>query len=148
MNWLYPKFNQKCYRSELVKRSWEIELITLKEVGVLAKYLNKKIKVKNLNVKSSFKFTKFFITIFKLIKIFKKNPYTLTHFFLPQAYIVGMISSIIAKAKCKLVMSRRSLNYYQKKIILFGGTMQQKLLIYTHLIVLLLSNVRLYPYQR
>ena len=103
--------------NNLVKRSWEIELITLKEVGVLAKYLNKKIKVKNLNVKSSFKFTKFFITIFKLIKIFKKNPYTLTHFFLPQAYIVGMISSIIAKAKCKLVMSRRSLNYYQKKII-------------------------------
>ena len=28
--------------NNLVKRSWEIELITLKEVGVLAKYLNKK----------------------------------------------------------------------------------------------------------
>ena len=110
--------------NNLAKRSWEIELITLKELGVLGKHLNKKIKINNLNVKFSFKLTKFFIIIFKLIKIFKKNPHTLTHFFLPQAYIVGMISSIIAKAKCKLVMSRRSLNYYQKKII-FSRTIEK-----------------------
>ena len=40
----------------LAKKNWEIELITLKEKGVLAKYLNKKIKVNNLNIKVSFKF--------------------------------------------------------------------------------------------
>ena len=103
--------------NNLVKKNWKIELITLKELGILGKHLNKKVKVNNLNIKFSFKLIKFFIIMLKLIKIFKKNPYTLTHFFLPQAYIVGMTSSIIAKAKCKLVMSRRSLNYYQKKII-------------------------------
>ena len=51
----------------------------------------------------------------KLFKIFKKDPYTLTHFFLPQAYIIGMIAAMAAKSKCKLIMSRRSLNLYQKK---------------------------------
>ena len=65
----------------LAKKNWEIELITLKEKGILAKYLNKKIKVNNLNIKVSFKFVRVFKTIFKLLKIFKKNPYTLTHFF-------------------------------------------------------------------
>ena len=101
----------------LVKKNWEIELITLKEKGILAKYLNKKIKINNLNIKGSFKIIKFFESIFKLFKIFKKDPYTLTHFFLPQAYILGMFSSIITNSKCKLIMSRRSLNFYQNKII-------------------------------
>ena len=101
----------------LAKKNWEIELITLKEKGVLAKYLNKKIKINNLNTRVSFKIIKFFEITFKLFKIFKKNPHTLTHFFLPQAYILGMTSSFIANAKCKLIMSRRSLNFYQNKII-------------------------------
>jgi len=99
------------------KKGWEIELITLEEKGILAKYLNKKININNLNIKAPFKIIKFFEIIFKLFKIFKKNPDTLTHFFLPQSYVLGMISSIIANSKCKLVMSRRSLNFYQKKII-------------------------------
>ena len=101
----------------LAKKNWEIELITLKEKGILAKYLNKKIKINNLNTRVSFKIIKFFEITFKLFKIFKKNPHTLTHFFLPQAYILGMISSCIANSKCKLIMSRRSLNFYQNKII-------------------------------
>ena len=101
----------------LAKKSWKIELITLKERGILAKYLNKEIKTNNLNIKTSFKVISFFKIIHKLFKIFKKDPFTLTHFFLPQAYILGMISSIIANSKCKLIMSRRSLNFYQNKII-------------------------------
>ena len=80
------------------------------------RFKNKKIKVNNLNIKVSFKFVRLFKIIFKLLKIFKKNPYTLTHFFLPQAYILGMASSIIANTKCKLIMSRRSLNFYQNKL--------------------------------
>ena len=101
--------------NHLAKKRWKIELITLKEKGVLAKNLNRKIKVNNLNIKTSFKIIRFFLIIFKLFKIFKYDPHTLTHFFLPQAYIIGMISSIAAKSKCKLLMSRRSLNIYQKK---------------------------------
>ena len=77
----------------LAKKSWKIELITLKERGILAKYLNKEIKTNNLNIKTSFKVISFFKIIHKLFKIFKKDPFTLTHFFLPQAYILGMIWS-------------------------------------------------------
>ena len=61
--------------NNLAKKSWEIELITLKELGVLGKYLNKKIKVNNLNAKASFKFVRLFKIIFKLLRIFKKNPH-------------------------------------------------------------------------
>ena len=56
----------------LAKKNWEIELVTLKEKGVLAKYLNKKIKVNNLNIKSSYKLLSLFKIIFNLFKIFKK----------------------------------------------------------------------------
>ena len=104
----------------LANKKWEIELIFLKEKGKLSKYLNEKIKISNLNVKSSIKFLSVFKIIFKLVNIFKKNPKTLTHFFLPQSYIVGMFSAMIARSKCKLLMSRRSLNYYQKKFFLYG----------------------------
>ena len=78
--------------NNLAKRSWEIELITLKELGVLGKHLNKKIKVNNLNAKASFKFVRLFKIIFKLLRIFKKNPHTLTHFFFTSSiYSWGVI---------------------------------------------------------
>ena len=76
--------------NRLAGKKWEIELITLKEKGNLAENLNPKIKVNNLNIKSSFKVIRLCLIILKLFKIFKKDPNTLTHFFLPQAYIVGM----------------------------------------------------------
>ena len=41
--------------NRLAEKKWEIELITLKEKGNLAEDLNPKIKVNNLNIKSSFK---------------------------------------------------------------------------------------------
>ena len=100
--------------NHLVEKKWEIELITLKEKGNLAEDLNPKIKVNNLNIKSSFKVIRLCLIVLKLFKIFKKDPNTLTHFFLPQAYIVGMIAAMTARSKCKLIMSRRSLNLYQK----------------------------------
>ena len=33
----------------LAKKNWEVELICLKEKGILVKYLNKKISLKNYN---------------------------------------------------------------------------------------------------
>ena len=78
--------------NRLAGKKWEIELITLKEKGNLAEDLNPKIKVNNLNIKSSFKVIRLCLIVLKLFKIFKKDPNTLTHFFLPQAYIVGMIA--------------------------------------------------------
>ena len=101
--------------NNLAVRNWHIELITIKEKGKLANYLNKKIKLINLDIKVPFKILKFFFIVSKLYIIFRKNPDTLTHFFLPQSYILGMISSILANNKSKLIMSRRSLNIYQKQ---------------------------------
>ena len=103
--------------NSLTKKGWEIELFTIKEKGLLAKFLNKKIKIKNLNINSNLKILNLLKLLFELYKLFKKDPYTLTHFFLPQAYIAGMTAAIIAKSKSKLIMSRRSLNFYQKKIL-------------------------------
>ena len=99
----------------LAKKNWEIELITLKEKGFLINNLNPKIKVTNLNIKSSSKIMNLFLIFYKLFKIFKKDSKTLTHIFLPHAYIIGMLAAITASSKCKLIMSRRSLNLYQNK---------------------------------
>ena len=108
----------------LAKKNWEIELITLKEKGFLINNLNPKIKVTNLNIKSSSKITNLFLIFYKLFKIFKKDSKTLTHFFLPQAYIIGMLAAITASSKCNLIMSRRSLNLYQNK---YAGELQKKI---------------------
>ena len=101
--------------NSLAKKNWKIRIITLKEFGTLSRYLNKKIKIESLQLKSNFKIILLFQCIYNLYKIFKEDPHTLTHFFLPQSYIVGMFASILAQAKCKMIMSRRSLNLYQKK---------------------------------
>ena len=97
----------------LYKKKWDIELITINDKGKLTKLLNKNIKVKSIASKKIIKILLPIKYIFSLYKIFKKDPKTLTHFFLPQSYILGMIASIIAKTSCKLIMSRRSLNFYQ-----------------------------------
>ncbi len=102
--------------NNLANRGWQIEIITIIEKGKLSKKLNKTINICNLNIKKNYKFIMLYKIILSFYKKFKKDPFTLTHFFLPQAYILGMFSAIFARTKCGLIMSRRSLNYYQKKI--------------------------------
>ena len=97
----------------LTKKGWDIEVFVITHKGKLAKFLNRKIKISCLSSKKRIKIFSLFLYIFKLYKIFKKDPHTTTHFFLPQAYMLGMFSSIIANSRCKLIMSRRSLNFYQ-----------------------------------
>ena len=103
----------------LYKNNWNIEIIVINNRGRLTKLLNKNIKIQCIGSKSFFKILLPIKYIFSLYKIFKKNPQTLTHFFLPQSYILGMFASILAKTSCKLIMSRRSLNNYQKKFFLY-----------------------------
>lgn len=103
--------------NNLSEKRWNFEIITLKKEGKLKKFLNKKIKIKSLEVNKFPKIISLLIYVYKLYKIFKKNPKTTTHFYLPEAYIIGMIASIIANSKCKLIMSRRSLNLYQNNHI-------------------------------
>ena len=99
--------------NDLCKKNWNIEIITITGVGKLAKLLNKNIKIRSINSKSLLKILLPIKYVCSLYKIFKENPKTLTHFFLPQAYILGMVAAILAKTSCKLIMSRRSLNFYQ-----------------------------------
>jgi glycosyltransferase involved in cell wall biosynthesis len=44
----------------------------------------------------------------------RRSPGTITHFFLPMAYLVGMGTALAVGRPGPLVMSRRSLNLYQK----------------------------------
>lgn len=52
--------------------------------------------------------------IFAMINIMRTNKYDCVHFFLPLAYILGGLAAIVSFSGPK-VMSRRSLNNYQKK---------------------------------
>lgn len=59
--------------------------------------------------------------VFLLIrKNFLKDPHSLTHFFLPEAYFVGMILAKFYRLTGPLVMSRRSLNSYQRRHKVLG----------------------------
>lgn len=49
-----------------------------------------------------------------------------THFFLPHSYIIGMVAHQLARLRTPVFMSRRSLNYYQKKIP-FSGWLERVL---------------------
>jgi glycosyltransferase involved in cell wall biosynthesis len=61
------------------------------------------------------KIVRIMLSIFRLIKDYRRDPYAITHFFLPEAYILGMIAALIARPKGPLIMSRRSLNFYQQR---------------------------------
>jgi len=53
------------------------------------------------------------VNFFNLYLFIRRTKPTLIHFYLPESYILGAISSLIARVPLK-VMSRRSLNGYQK----------------------------------
>ncbi len=56
--------------------------------------------------------------LFNLVRLyrdFRKDSVSLTHFFLPEAYLLGMSAAMVSRLKAPTIMSRRSLNYYQKK---------------------------------
>ena len=57
---------------------------------------------------------KLFYIFLNLQKIYNKVRPSVIHFYLPAAYILGGLSFFF-KRKVKLVMSRRSLNFYQQK---------------------------------
>ncbi len=103
----------------LVKRGHSITVYNLSGSGVLGNtMLNKGVKVIGppVNIKSGI--LKILNPVFlslsllKLFLIFLFQRPVIVHFFLPQAYILGGILARCAGLKC-LVMSRRSLNFYQ-----------------------------------
>ena len=82
----------------------------------------KNIKLKNIKDKKNFyknKFLKIFYILsimFKTYFFLKKYKPNIIHFFLPTSYIIAGFPSILFK-NTKLLMSRRSLNFYQKKYL-------------------------------
>ena len=109
---------------ELRRIGYNVSLITLSDKGNLKKvFLKNNINlilpvVKNLNEKLFFcKFFIFINLIFSFIYICffsLKNRNAILHFFLPDSYIIGGLAGTITFHK-KMIMSRRSLNNYQKR---------------------------------
>jgi glycosyltransferase involved in cell wall biosynthesis len=53
--------------------------------------------------------------LYRLVKDYRRHPKAMTHFFLPEAYILGVMAALIARPRGPLLMSRRSLNRYQQR---------------------------------
>lgn len=101
---------------------WKITIFTLGHPGTLAyKFRQAGIKVKSATF--SLKLRKipiigrylrlFFVTIYMTVNMLMYRD-NIINFFLPSAYIVGGICAVLTRHK-KLVISRRSVNRYQKK---------------------------------
>ena len=102
---------------EFPKSEFEIILYTISNNGALrGSFEENKIKVVSISgnsLISNFRYFRLIATTFKFIKLILNYKPTIIHFFLPQAYIFGSICALFTRHKC-LVMSRRSMNYYQK----------------------------------
>ena len=104
---------------------WDVEVVTLSANNPLKDILLEK----GIHIREPLLFTKKMFAfdflrkgllvlsnLFRLIKIFRKcDRSEIVHFFLPEAYILGMISARIACFRGPLVMSRRSMNCYQSR---------------------------------
>lgn len=65
---------------------------------------------------------------------FRKDRHTPTHFFLPEAYALGMLAALVTGLRAVKIMSRRCLNVYQKRRPLLG-IIEPYLHKYTHAIL-------------
>lgn len=117
------------FLSYLAAQNWSIEVFTLAyEKGDLAPCLEKQgVKVTEvLSSKDKNKLSRFPKPLERLCRIFlstyrlnrclrKENNQAILHFYLPEAYVLGMIAAFMADFSGPRLMSRRSLNNYQKK---------------------------------
>lgn len=103
----------------LKERNWDIELFCLNKPGVLANELSKmgvKIHYSPFEYRTG---SSFLYRVFRILTAFLslwvlllRKRFKIVHFFLPTAYLMGAICSILTFTKFK-IMSRRSLNLYQ-----------------------------------
>lgn len=109
--------------TRLKRRGWSPEIFALQRGGPLTAeltdagipvyggtsldWLNKWITNKRLRARIALCITAMLL----LYKLFNRRP-SVVHFFLPAAYIIGGLTSLLLPVKARL-MSRRSLNYYQ-----------------------------------
>ena len=86
----------------------------LKENSI--KVLHSKITIKSafLRKLKLIRYLNILLNFISMIFEIKKNKPNIVHFFLPAPYILGGLASIISGVSIK-IMSRRSMNFYQKK---------------------------------
>jgi len=117
---------------ELVKRGFQITVSVLGEKGKLAPLLEVQgVLVKPLLSPRLMRFTqraprlisrllRIITVIFLLTKRLKTKKPAILHFFLPEAYVLGMFSALLARFSGVTIMSRRSMSHYQKRRIAVG----------------------------
>ena len=105
----------------LAEKGWLVELVVLsKKLALIKNFTHPNIKIHHPHFSfdslSAFnKYCRLIYTVYFLYKILSKNSDMITHFFLPRAYIMGIILSKLTRYRGPLLMSRRSLNHYQKR---------------------------------
>jgi glycosyltransferase involved in cell wall biosynthesis len=117
---------------ELVKKGWKITVSVLGHKGVLAPLFEAQdVLVRPILGPRLMKFTQIlprfirrllqalFVVPFLRARLKKEKP-TILHFFLPEAYILGMFSALCARFSGCTIMSRRSMNHYQKRRVGVG----------------------------
>ncbi len=106
----------------LASQGWSIQLVVLSDkVFLKSRFLHETIKLVTVpSFSSRFKFIRRAVKLGRmcciLAKVYKDDPHTLTHFFLPSSYVLGRLVSFFTSATGPWVMSRRSLRVYQKRI--------------------------------
>ena len=95
------------------KTRFDLEIISLYKGGVLEECFRKE-GIPVWTPKASNRVMALIESAIHIFALSRKQKHAIYHFWLPEAYLVGGISAVIAGAR-KLIMSRRSLNHYQKK---------------------------------
>jgi len=105
----------------LLQKNYEISIsiFTISHLGVLFNVMQERgvsvysgLQARNYQL---FKPLVFFLNSLWLYAHLVKSKPDIVHFFLPQAYIIGAIVASLLPRRPALLMSRRSLNYYQDK---------------------------------
>ncbi len=117
--------NHLCYILPcLVEMGWSVHVIVLSEEAPLASKLERagvKVSVFPFSFKRPLsygvRFLRITINLMRLWWSFVSDRRSLTHFFLPEAYVMGAAAKMLAFNSSSAVMSRRSLNDYQEKYI-------------------------------
>ena len=100
-----------------LNKYFQFHIITIAEKGDLYKrFISLGVKVYNVGGRKNSIF-KIFYKIFMIFKFFLKVNPDIVHYYLPHSYLLGGFLSIFFRTK-KFLMSRRSLNFYQKKYFL------------------------------
>lgn len=108
----------------LRQNGWQIKVITLQPTA--APHLISLLQAAGVNVETPTRSWQWLPRIvqrgmrllncvYRLWREFRTDRSTPTHFFLPEAYMVGMVAVKISRLTAMTIMSRRSLNKYQQK---------------------------------